>query len=295
MSGAKVPMETAARKAGAITVLVVDDEDSVRAGVSTLLQTFRMVAVTVRSTAEALHLASSTRIDVALIDWRLGGWDDGIALGRSLQRDQGIPFVLFSGYLDTESTGRAYKQGAADVLDKPIRPGRLLAAVRLALEHGPRTTSSTCKSCSTYLGCDSISQRWAKMALTACRAEMDPKTEPDVAHAAGVSTSVFRRDCQGCSVEPRAARDLVRLLRANSLAQQDGSTLRSHLATSDPRTCRRLFERAGLPIDSRFVPLSHFFPTQRLIPAGMECLRALTHLAANDHLFLVEPGDTADG
>lgn len=131
------------------------------------------------------------------------------------------------------------------------------------------------------------------MALLACHAEDDPKTEPDVADAAAVSTSVFRRDCHECNVEPIDARDLIRLLRANGPARRFPS--RSHLVTLEPRTVTRIFERTGLPIDSRFIPLRTFFLTQRLMPTTKECLRELIHLAASDPLFLIEPDNELTG
>jgi two-component system, response regulator PdtaR len=278
-----------------ISVLVVDDDESVLIEVCKLLETFRMASATASSTADALRIAASMRIDVALIDWRLSAEDDGIVLGRSLWRNHSIPFVLFSGFLDTETTGTAYKRGAADVIDKPIRRGRLLAAVRLALGHRHRTPSKGSERHSSHTGSDSISRRWAKMVVRACHSDDDPKTEPDVAKAGNVSTSVYRRDCDECGIEPRDGRDFIRLLRANGLAQRKGSTLRSQLGTLDPRTVRRLFERAGLPIDSRFIPLRKFFVTQRLIPTTKECLRELAHMAANDPLFFVEPEDDLTG
>lgn len=282
-----------------VTVLVVDDEESVLREVCELLGTFRIATEVAKSSTEALQVIRSTRIDLALVDWRLAGQDDGIVLGRVLQHKHGIPFVLFSGFLNTEVTVHAMRFGAADVVDKPIRPRKLLAALRLGLGYGQQHPFDGHERRSAPGGYDSVSKRWAKMALKACGVEDDPKTESGIAEAAGVSTSVFRRDCKECCIEPRDARDFIRLLRANALAQRDGSTLRSHLATSDPRTRKQLFERAGLPFDSRFVPLKVFFVTQRLISQTKECLRALGHLAANDKLFFLEPEDretrTEDG
>lgn len=269
------------------TVLVVDDSNSDLRKAGKLLETFRMIVLTAGSTTEAFQAAGSTRIDVAVVDWLLGDHDDGIALGQSLRRDYGIPFILFSRYLDTEATGRAYKLGAADVLDKPIRPGRLLAAVRLALGHRQHLPS-TIEGRSIGRGADSVSMRLAMISLKACHSERDPRTEPDVAAAAGISTSVYQRDCHECGVKPSALRDLVRLLWANAMAGRDGSTLRSHLGTCDPRTCRRLFERAGVPIDSRTIAPREFFVVQRLVPSDNECLRDLAHLVANDPLFFVD-------
>jgi hypothetical protein len=71
--------------------------------------------------------------------------------------------------------------------------------------------------------------------------------------------------------------------------------VRIHLATSDPRTRQKLFERAGLSPDSRFVPLPRFLFHQQFISTTKECLRELTRLASNDPLFVLEfEGDHQD-
>ena len=247
-----------------------------------------MTVWTAKGAAGAMTVLASVHIDAALIDWRLGALEDGVALGRALQRDHGIPFVLFSGFWNTESTGHGYKQGATDIIDKPLDPLRLRAAMELAIEKRRGIHDGAGSDRPIYYGADSVSERWAALVMRSCRAGKDPSTEADVAKACGVSTSGFRRICSGCCVGAKDTRDMVRFLRALSRAREDGSTLASHLAISDPRTRARLFERAGLPVDSRFVPLRLFILRQRFVPDSKECLRELAHRAANDSLFLIE-------
>lgn len=153
--------------------------------------------------------------------------------------------MLFSGYLEIDSTGHAYRAGASDVIAKPIRPGRLLAAVRLALGRRKRASSRTIDERPVHRGADSISKRWARMALLACHAEDDPKTEPDVADAAAVSTSVFRRDCHECNVEPIDARDLIRLLRANGPAKRVSSVATLPILSGTARITTTCYGSSG--------------------------------------------------
>ncbi len=281
---------TAARRA---TVLVVDDEESVRIDTCRLLMTFGMAVLLAKSTSDAVQIISSAAVDVALIDWRLAGHDDGMALGRLIQRDYGIPFVLFSGYLYHEATGHAYKLGATDVLEKPVRPDRLLTAIELAIERKSHPAAS--EEITIECGSDPVSRRWSGLVLKACRLQKDPNTEHSVAAASNISTSVYRKICAACVVSPFETRDLARFARALSRAREDGSMLRDHLAAADPKTLTRLFRRAGLVVDSGCVPLHDFFLHQEFISLTKACLRELAHLAANDPLFFADWTSDAGG
>lgn len=271
-----------------LTALVVDDEEVVLAQLRHMLEPFGVTVLPATSTAEAFRVLNSARADVAFVDWRLGGHDDGLALGRALRRDHGIPFVLFSSFLNTDATGHAYRGGAADVVDKPLRTGRLLAAIEFALARGARSIRRPDSDAGSEAGWDSVTHRWAALVLRACHAQKDPRTEAAVARAAGVSTSGFCKTCDGCSVSPRATRDLVRFLRALSRAKEDNSMVRSHLEVTDPRTRQELFARAGLPLDAGFVPLRSFMLNQKFVRCSHECLRELAHRAVHDPLFFVD-------
>jgi CheY-like chemotaxis protein len=288
------PERSAFRTNRAVSVLVVDDEPHALTEVRKLLEVFRCTVLTAGSATEALQALVAAHTDVALVDWRLKTSDDGIALGRCLRRDYGIPFVVFSGYLNTEVTGNAYRLGAADVIDKPLQPRRLLAAIERALHQTSLTPHNSVED-SLEPGSDSISQRWTRIVRRAVRAPKDPRTETDAARAASFSTSVFRQVCRECDVPARGTRDLIRFLRALSRAREDGSTLKSHLSVYDPRTRGRLFEQAGLRVDARSVPLRAFLLGQKFVPTATVCLQELAHALANDPLFLVEPDEAEEG
>jgi DNA-binding response OmpR family regulator len=278
------------RRVRHLAVLVVDDEQHVLLTTGRLLEALQFTALLAASTSEALRIVSTTRVDVALIDWRLRRPDDGLALGRALRRDRGIPFVIFSGFMTTDAACHALRQGAADVVDKPLGLRRLVAALEFALCQ--RRTPDLASLVGVHCGSEPVSRRWAQLALRACHATRDPNTEDAVAIASAVSTSVFRKVCEACSVGARDTRDFIRFLRAEARAKEDGSMLRSQLAVSDPRTRLRLFQRAGLAIDSRFVPLRAFVLNQQFIPGTMECLHELAHRAANDPLFFADFNET---
>lgn len=280
-SGPRNPTDATHRQ---ITILAVDHEDAVLDSIRGLLSTLSLRSVTAKSTAEALGVARTVTVDVALIDWRLMNNDDGIALGRTLRQQYRMPFVLFGEDLTTDITGHAYRAGAIDVIDTPLQPERVLAAINLALGRVARAIDNM-PSLPMARASNSASSRWAQIILQACRAQEDPNTESAMAAASSISPSVFRKICSACGVSARDTRDLTRLLRAHALARTDGSALRSHLTPMDPRTRARLFGRAGVPADARVVPLRQFLLGQTFVPSSVECVRELERLAAADPLF----------
>ncbi|MCB1125375.1 MAG: sigma-54-dependent Fis family transcriptional regulator [Verrucomicrobiae bacterium] len=116
------------------SVLVVDDEFSVR---DSLTQWFRKDGLDVTAAASAdaaLHLLGKQRFDVALIDVKMPGMD-GMALQQHAQRiDPGMPVIIITAFASVETAVQALKQGAFDYVTKPIEPEELSHLVQRAVE-----------------------------------------------------------------------------------------------------------------------------------------------------------------
>ena len=115
------------------TVFVVDDDADVRQALDALL---RAVGLRVESydSADAFLAADRTQAPgCLLLDMRLVG-RSGLAL-QSLLLEQGceLAIVFMSGHVDVPMAVKAMKNGAIDVLTKPLRPADLIDAVNLAL------------------------------------------------------------------------------------------------------------------------------------------------------------------
>ncbi len=114
-------------------VLVVDDEEVVRSGVSRVLsEAGYEVATAADGTAALAHPAASS-CRLVLLDLMLPD-RSGIGLLealRELRPDR--PVVVITGYATSESLARALEAGAASVLAKPFDAAELLDAVRTAL------------------------------------------------------------------------------------------------------------------------------------------------------------------
>ena len=115
------------------TVLLVDDDHSVRRSLARLLRSVGYRAEGFASARDFLAHPPGDGPACVLIDVRMPDVS-GFDLFRQLQeRRPGLPVVFITGHGDTAMADRAMKAGASDFLVKPIDESRLLAAVEQAL------------------------------------------------------------------------------------------------------------------------------------------------------------------
>ena len=124
----------AAVGADAGTVLLVDDDASIRRAMTRLL---RAAGFTVSSFPSAAALLAATLPDQGprclLLDLKMPG-KSGLELQGALgERGLHLPIVFISAHANFESGIRALKGGALDFLRKPVSEDALLAAVERAL------------------------------------------------------------------------------------------------------------------------------------------------------------------
>ncbi len=120
--------------AGARRIVIVDDNDKVRAAVRALLgsEGFDMVAETADDDA-AVDLVVATQPDAVLLDWLFEGKPRGALVLASLRRwAPGVPVVVYTAYPD-QATSPAGRLGAAYVATKEIGRSAELAGVLRAV------------------------------------------------------------------------------------------------------------------------------------------------------------------
>lgn len=121
------------------TVLVVDDEPSIRQLVRQLLVAHGYRVVSARSGREARRqLAAAAPVDLVLSDVTMPD-GDGIDLVRGLiASSASVPVVLMSGREDAASMPEDVRARCAGFLVKPLTTSTLLTAVHTALDRRPR-------------------------------------------------------------------------------------------------------------------------------------------------------------
>ena len=116
------------------TVYVVDDDASVRRGLSNLI---RSVGLRVEAFASASEFLAAKRPDAPaclILDVRMPGLS-GLDFQAELTKARNqIPIIFITGHGDIPMTVKAMKAGAIEFLTKPFRDQDLLDAVQVALE-----------------------------------------------------------------------------------------------------------------------------------------------------------------
>ena len=117
------------------TVFVIDDDNDVREGLRSLLQSIGLGCEVFATTKEFLNRKPSSEISCLILDVRLPGPSGLDFQGELARAHVNIPVIFISGHGDIAMTVRAMKAGAVEFLTKPLREQDLLDAVRVALEN----------------------------------------------------------------------------------------------------------------------------------------------------------------
>ncbi|MBL8732846.1 MAG: sigma-54-dependent Fis family transcriptional regulator [Planctomycetes bacterium] len=117
-----------------VSILVVDDEFSVRDSLTSWFKKDGYEVLAVESAAAALRALEARKYAVGVFDIKMPGID-GIELQERVHHlDPQMPVIMLTAFASVETAVRALKQGAFDYVTKPIDPDELSHLVRRALE-----------------------------------------------------------------------------------------------------------------------------------------------------------------
>ena len=116
------------------TVLVVDDEKSVRESIRMILEYEKYGVVFAENGVRALALFKEESFGAVLLDIKMAG-KDGIEVLREMKQENAdIPVIMISGHGTFETAVEATRLGAFDYLPKPLDRDKLLITLRNAFE-----------------------------------------------------------------------------------------------------------------------------------------------------------------
>ena len=106
--------------AGATTILIVDDEPSIRKLLKRALRRSGRRLVGASNGHRALILASRQKVDVVLLDLKMPGMSGIRVLERLLEVDPGMVVIVITAYGSIETARQAMRLGAYEYLTKPF-------------------------------------------------------------------------------------------------------------------------------------------------------------------------------
>ncbi|MFO7839539.1 MAG: response regulator [Desulfosalsimonadaceae bacterium] len=116
------------------SILVVDDERSIRDGVERVLARMGCRVLTAPDGEKALAILEKEPVTIAILDLKMPGMDGMELHDRIREIDEAIVVIIITGYATIETAISAMKQGAYDFIPKPFEPDHLKIVVNRALE-----------------------------------------------------------------------------------------------------------------------------------------------------------------
>jgi two-component system, OmpR family, phosphate regulon response regulator PhoB len=116
-------------------ILVVEDEDAIRAMLMMVLEQAGFLPMAAADAEEAQTALIENLPDLVLLDWMLPGIS-GVEWARRLKKDsvyREIPIILLTARGEEEDKVRGLEIGADDYITKPFSPKELIARIRAVL------------------------------------------------------------------------------------------------------------------------------------------------------------------
>src|SRR5262245_64270523 len=112
------------------TILIIDDNDTIREGLAHTAKKLGHEAVTAASGTAGIEAFKARRADFVITDLKMDG-ASGVEVLRTISAsDPDVPIMIITGFGTVETAVEAMKLGAFDFLTKPIQA----EVVRLKVE-----------------------------------------------------------------------------------------------------------------------------------------------------------------
>ena len=116
-------------------ILIVDDEQGIRAALGQLLEFEGYEVRSVGNAVDGISEYQKQRPDLVFLDVKMAGIDGVEALKKIKEIDPSAVIVMISGHATIQTAVEATQLGAYDILEKPLDTDRILVTLRNALKH----------------------------------------------------------------------------------------------------------------------------------------------------------------
>jgi two-component system, NtrC family, nitrogen regulation response regulator NtrX len=116
-------------------ILVIDDEQGIRAALGQLLEYEGYEVHTLANAADGIAEYRNWRPQLVFLDVKMAGMDGMEALKKIRELDPSATVVMISGHATIRTAVEATQAGAYEILEKPLDTDRILVMLRNALSH----------------------------------------------------------------------------------------------------------------------------------------------------------------
>lgn len=114
------------------TLLIIDDEKSIRESLSGILADEGFATLTASSAEEGIELLDQKDVDLILLDIWMPGMD-GLEALRTIRDRFDMPIIMISGHGTIETAVQATRMGAFDFIEKPLSYDKTLLSINKGL------------------------------------------------------------------------------------------------------------------------------------------------------------------
>lgn len=144
------------------SILIVEDNRSVRSALSMLVSTIADKVTTLPSPVSLLSAMGEEKPECVILDMNfsagINNGNEGLYwLNRLVKAYPSVPVILITAYADIELAVRGIKEGATDFIVKPWDNRRLIESIEYATKRTSRTTTSRSETDSVPLFSDNPS------------------------------------------------------------------------------------------------------------------------------------------
>ena len=133
-------------------VLVVDDDETIRASLSLILELEGFEVATAASVNDALRLIGSHVFDVLLSDLHMPGAGDGLTVVSAMRHSNPAAVtIILSGFPEMKEAAAAILLQADEILVKPMAPKLLIRTIRERLKRETAPRPSPAENVATIL------------------------------------------------------------------------------------------------------------------------------------------------
>ena len=114
-------------------ILVVDDEEAIRAMIGNVLRQYGYQCSTASNGREAVGILEERAIDVVIADIKMPGMD-GIELTRIIKERYNSDIIILTGFIENFTYEKVIEEGASDFMQKPVNIEELIVRLKRVLK-----------------------------------------------------------------------------------------------------------------------------------------------------------------